>query len=112
MTTLPPDQVYYVSPEKIQEWRDSDSVVIIDVREQNEWDDAHIPGAQLIPLSTFDPSTIPDPGSKNLVFHCRSGRRCGMASEKMVEAGYTGVIKRMEGGFLAWDAAGYDKENG
>jgi rhodanese-related sulfurtransferase len=112
MTTLPPDQVYYVSPEQIQEWRDSDSAVIIDVREQNEWDEAHIPGAQLIPLSTFDPSTVPDPGDKNLVFHCRSGRRCGMASEKMVEAGYTGAIKRMEGGFLAWDAAGYDKENG
>ena len=35
-----------------------------------------------------------------------------MASEKMVEAGYAGQIKRMEGGFLAWDAAGYDKENG
>jgi rhodanese-related sulfurtransferase len=35
-----------------------------------------------------------------------------MASEKMVDTGYTGEIKRMEGGFLAWDAAGYDTENG
>jgi rhodanese-related sulfurtransferase len=112
MTALPPDQVYYVSPQQIQAWREAADAVVIDVREQNEWDEAHIPGALLLPLSTFDPSAVPDPGPKNLVFHCRSGRRCGLASEKMVAAGYTGVIKRMEGGFLAWDAAGYDTEKG
>ena len=77
-----------------------------------EYLEAHIPGAILIPLSTFNAAAVPDPGEKHLVFHCRSGRRCGMASEKMVEAGYTGTIKRMEGGFLAWDAEGYDKESG
>lgn len=112
MTALPPDQVYYVSPEQIQAWRNEDSAHIIDVREQNEWDEAHIPGAVLMPLSSFDPSALPDPGDKHLVFHCRSGRRCGMAAEKMIEAGYAGVIKRMEGGFLAWDAANYDKQTG
>jgi rhodanese-related sulfurtransferase len=112
MTILPPDQIYYVSPEQIKAWNDAGSALIIDVREENEWDEAHIPGAILIPLSTFNAAAVPDPGEKHLVFHCRSGRRCGMASEKMVEAGYTGTIKRMEGGFLAWDAEGYDKESG
>lgn len=112
MTTLPPDQVYYVSAEQIKTWRDEGSAVIVDVREPNEWDEAHIPGATLIPLSNFDPDAVPDPGDKHLVLHCRSGRRCGLASEKMVAGGYSGVIKRMEGGFLAWDAAGYDKQSG
>ncbi|MDG2244250.1 MAG: rhodanese-like domain-containing protein [Rhodospirillaceae bacterium] len=110
MTNLPPDQIYYVSLEQIKTWRAENSVVVVDVREQNEWDEAHIPGAILLPLSTFNPAAVPEPGDKHLVFHCRSGRRCGLASEKMVEAGYTGQIKRMEGGFLAWSAAGYDKE--
>jgi rhodanese-related sulfurtransferase len=107
---LPPDQVFYVSPEQIRDWRNKNEAVIIDVREQNEWDDAHIPGAILLPLSTFDPAQIPDPQGKHLVFHCRSGRRCGMAAEIAVNGGYKGVIKRMDGGFLAWDAAGYEKE--
>lgn len=109
---LPPDQVYYVSPADIKEWRDAENAVIVDVREANEWAEAHIPGAILMPLSTFNPDEIPDPGGKHLVFHCRSGRRCGMAAEKAVAAGYDGVIKRMDGGFIAWDAAGFDSEPG
>jgi len=109
---LPPEQVFYVTPEQIKKWRDQGNAVIVDVREDNEWQEAHIPGAILMPLSTFDPAQIPDPAGKHLVFHCRSGRRCGMAAEKAVAAGYKGVIKRMEGGFLAWSAAGYDSEPG
>lgn len=109
---LPPDQVFYVSADQIKAWRDKNEAVIVDVREQNEWDEAHIPGATLMPLSTFDPSKIPDPKGKHLVFHCRSGRRCGLAAEKAVAAGYKGVIKRMEGGFLDWDAKGFPREPG
>jgi rhodanese-related sulfurtransferase len=107
---LPPDQVFYVTAAQIDAWRREGAAVIVDVREQNEWDEAHIPGAILMPLSTFDPAKIPDPQGKHMVFHCRSGRRCGLAAEKAVAAGYTGVIKRMEGGFLAWSAAGFDSE--
>lgn len=109
---LPTDQVFFVTPREISAWRDSDAAVIVDVREENEWHEAHIPGAILMPLSTFDPARIPDPKGIHLVFHCRSGRRCGLAAEKAVAAGYTGVIKRMEGGFLAWSAAGFDSEPG
>ena len=107
---LPPDQVYFVTPAQIQAWRANNEAVVVDVREPNEWDEAHIPGAILMPLSTFDPAQIPDPKGKHLVFHCRSGRRCGLAAEKAVAAGYKGVIKRMEGGFLAWAAAGLPSE--
>lgn len=109
---LPPDQVFYVTVSEIKDWRDADVAVIVDVREEDEWAEAHIPGAILIPLSTFDPADIPDPGEKHLVFHCRSGRRCGLAAEKAVAGGYTGVIKRMEGGFIAWARSGYDIESG
>ncbi len=107
---LPPDQVFYVTPDQINEWREQNDAVIVDVREENEWDEAHIPGAILLPLSTFEAAQIPDPDGKHLVFHCRSGRRCGLAAEIAVAAGYTGVIKRMQGGFLAWAAAGYESE--
>ena len=109
---LPPNQVFYVSPDQINAWREAGQAVIVDVREPDEWEEAHIPGAILMPLSSFDPAQIPDPKGKHLVFHCRSGRRCGMAAERAVAAGYTGVIKRMQGGFLAWSGAGFDEEPG
>ena len=107
---LPPNQVFYVSPAQIKDWRDKGEAVIVDVREPDEWEQVHIPDAILLPLSTFEATQIPDPQGKHLVFHCRSGRRCGLAAEKAVAAGYTGVIKRMEGGMLAWSAAGYESE--
>jgi len=107
---LPPQQVFYVSAEQVNEWRNADAAVLIDVREQNEWDEGHIPGAILIPLSRFDVSKVPDPKGKHLVFHCRSGRRCGLAAEIAVASGYKGVIKRMEGGFIAWEAHGFESE--
>lgn len=109
---LPPDQVFYVSAAEINEWRNAGNAVIVDVREPDEWDQARIPGAILIPLSEFKTDQIPDPGGKHLVFHCRSGRRCGLAAEIAVRDGYKGVIKRMEGGFIAWASAGFDSESG
>lgn len=109
---LPPHQVFFVTSDQINTWRNAGEAVIVDVREENEWQEAHIPGAILMPLSTFDAAQIPDPEGKHLVFHCRSGRRCGLAAEKAVAAGYGGVIKRMEGGFLAWSAAGLPSEPG
>jgi rhodanese-related sulfurtransferase len=109
---VPPDQVSFVSPADINEWRDRDQAVIVDVREQHEWHEAHIPGAILMPLSTFDPADIPDAHGKHLVFHCRSGQRCGMAAAKAVAGGFKGKIERMAGGFLAWSAAGYPSEPG
>ena len=54
------EQVFFVTPDQINAWRDQNQVVIVDVREPNEWREAHIPGAIPMPLSTFDPSKIPD----------------------------------------------------
>ena len=108
----PPEQVYFVTPAEINEWRDHNQAVIVDVREEDEWQEAHIPGAISMPLSTFDPRRLPDAQGRHLVFHCRSGQRCGMAARRALAAGFKGTIERMAGGFLAWSAAGYPSESG
>jgi rhodanese-related sulfurtransferase len=110
--SAPPDQVFFVTPAEVNGWREQNQAVIVDVREEYEWQEAHIPGAILMPLSTFDPAEIPDAAGKHLVFHCRSGQRCGMAARKAVVGGFKGSIARMAGGFLAWNAAGYPSEQG
>lgn len=106
------ERVHMVTPRTIMQWRDAGDVVIVDVREANEYAQEHIPGAVLLPLSTFDPAAVPDPGDKKLVFHCRSGNRCGMAAARLIADGYEGTIYRMEGGVMNWRLQGGHIETG
>ena len=67
-----------ISPEEAKRIMDSQNgYVILDVREQNEYDESHIPGAILIPhgqIKELAPSMLPDKDQLILVY-CRSGRR-------------------------------------
>ena len=99
--------VRMVPPATVREWIDAGQAVVIDVRESNEYAAEHIKGAINLPLSVFEVAKLPAvPEGAKLVFHCRSGQRCGMAAAKAVAAGYTGEINRMEGGIMGWRAAG------
>lgn len=81
---------------------------LIDVREPAEYDQAHIAGAELFPLSTFDPAAIP-PGDKPVVFHCGVGGRSARAVEACLDAGIPNN-QHLRGGIRAWIAAGLPVE--
>ncbi|WP_247895130.1 rhodanese-like domain-containing protein [Azospirillum brasilense] len=98
-------QIKTVDAATVMGWLKDGSAVIVDVREPQEHRAGHIPGATLVPLSQFDPASVPDATGKHLVFHCHSGRRCGPASARMAAGGYTGDIHRLNGGMAAWMAA-------
>jgi rhodanese-related sulfurtransferase len=75
---------------------------ILDVREQEEYDAGHIPGAILIPYTQIKEKAnemLPDKNQLILVY-CRSGRRSKIASEALVELGYTNI--KEFGGILDW----------
>lgn len=102
-----PENVHMVSPVQVRQWLDAGSAVLVDVREPGEVAAETIDGSISRPLSSFDPSALPKvPEGKKLVLHCRSGQRCGMAAARLVQAGYTGEINRMEGGIMGWRMAG------
>ena len=82
------------------------SILLVDVRESNEWDAGHIPGATLNPLSVFDPSALPEGEGKRVVLHCRSGKRSVAALGLAQENGRSDVRAHFEGGMLEWAAAG------
>ena len=80
---------------------------IVDVREQNEWDAGHIPGAELIPLGTV-PSVATERLPKKderIVLHCAAGVRSAVATYQLQQLGYTNVAS-MAGGFAAWREIG------
>jgi rhodanese-related sulfurtransferase len=98
-----------LTPEEVARGLTEDRMVLVDVREPNETALERYPGAVLVPLSTFDPSAIPDPQGREVVFACRSGRRSVTASLAAQERGFA-YGSHLAGGILAWKAAGLPTE--
>ena len=76
--------------------------MILDVREQDEYDAGHIPGAILIPYTQIEEKAaamLPDQDQLILVY-CRSGRRSKIAAETLVELGYNNI--KEFGGIIDW----------
>ena len=80
---------------------------IIDVRTPAEFGESRLEAARLAPLDKFDPGTIlsGDGGEESIYLMCRSGARATKALEKMEAVGCKRAVV-VEGGMLAWDAAG------
>lgn len=87
--------------------QDRDDVVLIDVREQWEYDAGHIPGITLIPMSEIEARISEIPTDKTVVFACQSGVRSSQVFNWLSSNGYENVYN-MAGGFAAWEAAGLD----
>ena len=94
-----------VTAQELAAMLQSGGAVVIDVREADEFAAGHIPGAISMPLSTFQPSRLPDAGGKALVLTCLGGKRSAMALDKCANA-QAAVDTHLAGGFGAWQAAG------
>jgi rhodanese-related sulfurtransferase len=104
-------QVHDLTPEEVSKGMAEGRYLLVDVREPNEVAVDAYPGAVVVPLSTFDPHAIPDPGAKQVVFACRSGKRSVTASLAAQAEGLA-YDKHMAGGMLAWKAAGLPTKAG
>ena len=92
-----------ITPEEAKKIMDSgEEHIILDTREQNEFDEGHIKGAILIPYTEIENKAIellPDKDAQILVY-CRSGRRSKIAAESLSKLGYTNV--KEFGGIIDW----------
>ena len=92
-----------ITQDKAKEIMDSDiQHIVLDVREQSEYDEGHIEGAILIPheeITEKAESVLPDKDALILVY-CRSGRRSKIASEALANLGYSNV--KEFGGIIDW----------
>jgi rhodanese-related sulfurtransferase len=93
----------------VEQIRNRDDVVLIDVREDFEYADGHIPGATLIPLGQIPDRLNEIPTDKTVVAVCRSGNRSGQATDFLRKQGFDNV-HNMQGGMNAWGQAGYEIE--
>lgn len=109
MDEKPKAEVVAVEAATVHDWLADDQVVLVDVRETSEYDQEHIPGAMLLPMSAFDPELFPTVPGKKVVLHCAVGKRSEAAGKMLLKEGYDGVI-HMTGGIQAWKEAGFATE--
>jgi len=84
---------------------------MLDVRQPDEWDEVHIPGATLIPLDQLEARLTEVPKDKEVVVVCRSGNRSKAGSDILKNAGFLQVTS-MSGGLTQWKAAGLPTATG
>ena len=94
-----------MNPEIIKKQVENNEIVLLDVREDSEWNDGHISGAMHIPLGNINEETITKiEKGKPLYVYCRSGRRAGEAVIKLKSLGFNDVTNL--GGVLDWQENG------
>jgi sulfur-carrier protein adenylyltransferase/sulfurtransferase len=96
-----------VDARRAQELVAADSPALVDVREREEWDEGHLPGAVHVPRSHLESrieSAVPD-RSRPVVVYCASGNRSAFAAKTLEELGYENVVS-LAGGFTDWKRNG------
>lgn len=92
-----------ITQEQAKTMMDTQETIVLDVREQDEYDASHIPNAVLLPVGSITEETasavIPAKDTVVLVY-CRSGNRSKTASQSFAELGYTQVYEF--GGINTW----------
>ncbi len=85
--------------------------VFIDVREPQEYEEGVVRGALRVPRGVLElqiERVVPD-REREVVIYCAGGARSALAAKSLKDMGYKNV-KSMVGGFMVWEAAGYDIE--
>ena len=96
-----------ISPIEAAQKAERGEAVIVDVREKDEWNEGHIPGAVHLSRGTIEldiEEQIPDPNAV-IICHCGGGGRSALAAESLQKMDYKNV-RSMAGGFKAWKTAG------
>jgi rhodanese-related sulfurtransferase len=87
----------------------SDGAAVIDVRNPDEYETGHVPGATLIPVNSVFARREELPKDKDVIFVCAIGQRSALAAEMAAAAGLTRLFN-LEGGTDAWIKAGMPAE--
>jgi rhodanese-related sulfurtransferase len=89
----------------------TEGALMLDVREQLEWDEFHMPDARLIPLAQLENRMSDLPKDRDIIVVCRSGNRSAQGRDILLQAGFTRVTS-MAGGMNEWKANGFPTQTG
>ncbi|WP_142847485.1 rhodanese-like domain-containing protein [Telmatospirillum sp. J64-1] len=93
---------------KVKALVESGDALLVDLREQEEWNAERIPGAIHAPMSSFDAAAWTDPSGGKAVLFCLGGKRSEAVAQRLIQAGKSAT--HMKGGLMAWKQAGFPTE--
>jgi rhodanese-related sulfurtransferase/rubrerythrin len=100
--------IHEINPEELRRYireHNEKDFLLVDVRQPDEYEEGHIPGARLLPLPELVRKMETLPSGLDLVFYCHNGGR-SMAASLMVEEEFGAAgIYNLNGGILSWDGA-------
>ncbi|MDB1144965.1 MAG: rhodanese-like domain-containing protein [Alcaligenaceae bacterium] len=101
-------QIKQIDGSTLKAWLETDDVLLIDVREANEFASWRVPNAQSMPLSQIENliPTLKDEKRK-IVFQCLGGQRSMAACNKAKDILQKEELYNLTGGIKAWDKAGF-----
>jgi rhodanese-related sulfurtransferase len=99
-----------VSPKAVSKALHAGGAVLIDVRQPSEYNEAHIPGAVLIPLPSLPSRLSEIPADRDVYVHCHMGGRSARAVDYLRANGRPNSYN-VSGGLEAWEDAGLPVEH-
>lgn len=100
-----PDSTPEISATDAVALLDGDEAVLLDVREQHEWDAGHAPQARHLAMSELAGRISEIPAEVAVICVCHVGGRSAAVSQALNRAGYNSL--NLTGGMIAWEAAGF-----
>ena len=103
-------RIEQISPIALAELREKGPCKLIDVRTPAEFALVHAQGATNIPLDRLDPAAVLNGCNETVYVICRAGSRGETACEKLLAVNPAARVVNVDGGTLAWEAAGLPVE--
>jgi hydroxyacylglutathione hydrolase len=101
----PTSTVQQLSVERLADSNARDGLIVLDVRNDDEWSTGHIPGAVHVPLASLPKRIAELATDRGIAVHCQGGGRSAIASSVLKHAGHANV-SNVAGGFSEWERGG------
>ena len=108
----PVRRIELIDPDELAERLEEGDLVVLDVRDDDEWEDGHIPGSVHLPYGELPERQDELPRDRAIAAICSGGKRSGLAASILQREGFERVLHVTDGGVGTWQRSGRQIETG